>query len=199
MRILLFTFLITIFAIPAYAEKETWVTVDRLNRRTCPNTSCGVVGRLFFREKATIYEEQDGWARISKYYPANCQYGKNMYVDSGNKKCNAQNGVGKDGKFAEWVSIKFLSSERPADPAEKASVDYTLVKGSDDFRIYKDAFLKAANDLIKTGRCRPNDFLDMGGWMKSTNQRTQPVYFTYCGGMRKQNKVYLNAETGKVK
>ena len=96
--------------------RDGWVTVDRLNRRTCPKESCGSVGVLFFRENASIYEEQNGWARISKYYDASCQNGKSEYVDSGNASCNPANGI-VDGRFAEWVSSQFLSSNKPNDPA----------------------------------------------------------------------------------
>jgi hypothetical protein len=34
--------------------------------------------------------------------------------------------------------------------------------------------------------------------MKSTSHKGSPVYFTYCGGMRVQNRLYLNAATGEV-
>ena len=34
--------------------------------------------------------------------------------------------------------------------------------------------------------------------MKSTSHKGGPVYFTYCGGMRVQNRLYLNAATGEV-
>lgn len=184
-------------AIPAHAARDGWVTVDNLNRRTCPMPTCGVVGMLKFREKATILEEKGGWARITKYYDASCVNGISQYVDSGNRKCESSNGI-NNGQFAEWVASKYLSPNRPADPAANAPANYALVKGSDDFRIYKDAFAKAADKLIASGRCSAGDFREMGGWMKSSNHRSKPIYFTYCGGMRSGNKVYLNAATGEI-
>ncbi|WP_089728384.1 SH3 domain-containing protein [Candidatus Thiosymbion oneisti] len=182
---------------PAYAARDGWVTVDNLNRRTCPASTCGIVGVLKFREKATILEEKAGWARITKYYDASCVNGLSHYVDSSNKKCVSSNGI-NNGKFAEWVSAKYLSSTRPPDPAATASANYALVKGSDDFRIYKDAFAIVADQLIASGKCSANDFREMGGWMKSSNHRSKPIYFTYCGGMRSSNKIYLNAATGEI-
>ena len=184
-------------SIPAHAAKDGWVTVDNLNKRTCPASTCGIVGALKFREKATILEEKNGWVRITRYYDASCFNGITQYVDSGNKQCISGNGI-KKGEFAEWVAAKYLSSTRPANPAAKASANYELVKGSDDFRIYKAAFAKAADKLIASGRCSARDFQKMGGWMKSSNHRSKPIYFTYCGGMRSGNKVYLNATTGKI-
>ena len=35
--------------------------------------------------------------------------------------------------------------------------------------------------------------------MKSAiKYRDEPVYFTYCGGMTISNRIYLNAETGRI-
>ncbi len=197
MKKLFVTAVLMALSIPAYAEPDAWVTVDNLNRRTCPASSCGIVGALKFREKATVLEEKNGWARITKYYDAACSNGASRYVDSGNNKCTSSNGI-NNGSFAEWVSVKYLSTTRPADPAANASGDYSWVKGSDDFRIYKDAFAKAASKLIASGRCSAGDFREMGGWMKSSNHRNKPIYFTYCGGMRSSNKIYLDAATGEV-
>lgn len=181
----------------ADSGREVWVTVDRLNRRTCPNERCGSVGVLDFREKATIYEERMGWARISRYYDASCKDGRSEFVDAGNSRCEPSNGI-VDGQFAEWASLQYLSANRPADPAAGAMGDLALVSGSDDYRTYKNVFAKAAADLIASGRCTPADFEEMGGWVKSTNHRTQPIYFTYCGGMRIENRLYLDASTGRV-
>jgi hypothetical protein len=177
--------------------REAWVTVDRLNRRTCPDESCGSVGVLFYGEKATIYEESGGWARTTRYYDASCRNGRSEYIDSGNASCDSANGI-VDERLAEWVSLRYLSSNRPDDPATGATGDYALVSSSDDYRIYKDVFARAASELIASGQCTRADFEEMGGWIKSENHRDQPIYFTYCGGMRLQNRLYLDASTGKV-
>ena len=188
---------LAILSISAHAARDSWVTADNLYRQTCPAPTCGIVGVLKFRERATVLEEKDGWARITKYYDASCVNGISQYVDRGNKKCVASNGI-SNGEFAEWVPAKYISPTRSADPAATASASYSLVKGSDDFRIYKDKFAKAANQLITSGKCSAGDFREMGGWIKSSNHRSEPIYFTYCGGMRSRNKVYLNAATGSI-
>ena len=197
MRNVLLTLLLPAVALPAVAASEAWVTSDRLNRRTCPAVTCGIVGSLMFREKATLYDEKNGWARVSKYYDASCQNGLSQYVDSGNAACTEGNGI-VDGRFAEWVSLKYLSNTRPDDPSAGATGDYALVSGSDDFRKYKYVFAKAAAELIASGRCTEQDFKNMGGWLKSTTHWDSPVYFTYCGEMHVQNRLYLNAATGDV-
>lgn len=177
---------------------KLWVTSDRLNRHTCPKASCGIVGQLMFREAATVWEESDGWARVSQIYDASCVNGKSEYVDSGNSECVADNGI-VEGQFAEWVEMANLSAERPADPAETATAHEKLVAGSDDFQHHRTAFVTAATKLISERRCKAADFEEMGGWMKSvTAHKNEPVYFTYCGGMTSANRIYLNVETGAI-
>jgi hypothetical protein len=188
--------LVVVAAIPSAPASigKMWVTADRLARHTCPSSSCGVVGQQFFREATDVMEINGDWARISKRYDASCSGGKSIYVDEGNASCTAENGI-EGGQFAEWVEIKYLSPERPADPAAGATGLRKLVAGSDDFRIYEAVFVKAAQTLIERGECTEADF--DGGFLKSTFNKG-PVYFIYCGGMTAANRVYLDAGTGRT-
>lgn len=180
------------------SDVSLWVTSDRLKRYTCPSTDCGVVGYYMFREAAFIFEEKGEWLRTSKYYTASCKNGLSEFVDEGNAVCVSSNGI-ENGMFAEWIEKKYLSATRPPDPAENAEGIEKVVAGSDDFHIYEDAFVKAAQTLIDQGRCKESDFKEIGGWAKSgTTYRDQPVYFTYCGGMTIPNRIYLNAESGHI-
>ena len=174
-----------------------WVTSERLNRRTCPSMECGLVGQFFFREGMDVFERRDSWARVTNYYNASCANGRSEYVDSGNSQCTPENGV-TDGEFAEWVLAEFLSETRPPDPAEGSSGLEALIAGSDDFTRYRTQFAKAAQSLIDQRRCTEGDFRENGGWVKSSNYRNQPVYFMYCGGRTKANRLYLNVKTGEV-
>jgi hypothetical protein len=178
-------------------EGKSWVTSQYLDRYTCPSKTCGVVGRLFLREAVTVLERKADWARITKTYDANCANGLSGYVDKGKAVCSPENGI-MNGQFAEWVLAKHLSSTRPADPAETAAGDEAIVAGSDDFRQHRKAFAKAAHKLISDGRCTAEEFKEMGGWVKSSNDRDRPVYFMYCGGMTLANRLYLNAVTGEI-
>ena len=63
---------------------------------------------------------------------------------------------------------------------------------------YQSTFAQAAQSLISSGQCREADFREWGGWMKSVNDRSQPIYFIYCGGPKVSNRLYLNTETGEV-
>ena len=182
---------------PSDGSERHWVVTPRLERRTCPSQRCGIVGQLFFREGVKLLERKGEWARISEPYHAACEGGRSAYVDKGNAECTAENGIA-DGKFAEWVLAASLSPDRPADPAETASAAERLVAQSDDFTEHRVAFVKAANELIESGRCSASDFEEQGGWMKSSNHRDEPIYFMYCGGMTLDNRIYLNARDGRI-
>lgn len=189
--------LATIAAIvPATADKR-WVDSDRLDRRMCPSTDCGIVGQLFYREPVNVLEERAGWARITDPYDASCRDGRSEYVDVGNAECTPANGV-NDGSFAEWVSSTHLTAQRPPEPGANATGTAKAVRQSDDFQKYGAAFTTAADSLVADGRCTLRDFENMGGWVKSVNQyRNQSVYYTYCGDAA-ANRIYLNAETGEL-
>lgn len=178
----------------ALAETQMWVTGDRANRRTCPSTECGVVGKLFFRESAKVVETKGGWGRVSRYYDASCVGGRSQYVDSGRADCTADNGI-VDSQFAEWSKLDLLSETRPADPGANASGTAKLVAQSDDFQRYEGQFVTAAENLLASGQCTAKDFTEMGGWVKSTN-KGHGIYFAYCGGGA--DRIYLDVSTGRT-
>jgi len=152
---------------------------------------------LFSREGVTPVEEKDGWVRVSRYYDARCVDGRSQYVDEGSAECTDANGI-TDGRFAEWIELTNLAEERPADPADTASIDEAMIAQSDDFSLHRQAFLTAANELIVDGTCTAAEFDEMGGWVKSSNHRNEPVYFTYCGGMTKNNRIYVDVSDGRL-
>jgi len=176
------------------AATQMWGTADTVNRRTCPSTKCGVVGKLFFRESAKLLETKNGWGRITKYYDASCSGGRSQYVDSGHADCVASNGI-KNGQFAEWVKLSFLSEKQPADPSSGAIGTAKLIAQSDDFRHYETEFVSAAEILMASKKCTAKDFINEGGWVASSN-KGKGIYFTYCGGGSK--RIYLDVSTGRT-
>lgn len=180
----------------AVASPNLWVSADRVPRHTCPSSKCGVVGQLMFREGVEVFETKGAWVRITKPYSASCSGGISEYVKSGNSACISSNGI-NNGLFSEWVPIKSLTKEQPADPGESATNEEELIKNSDDFRLYRVQFTKAARALIEEGTCTASDFEEMGGWMASPT-KGQGTYFMYCGGMTTANRLYLDVQTGKV-
>ncbi|MBK8457631.1 MAG: hypothetical protein IPL47_11450 [Phyllobacteriaceae bacterium] len=174
------------------SEVKMWVSVDQTDRMTCPSENCGKVGRLFFRESAVVHEIVGTWARVTKYYDDACSSGVSVYVDSGPNKCNSANGI-SNGKVAEWVKLEHLNLIRPDDPGAGATGAAKLVAGSDDFRLYAEQFTIAAVELIEKQICSETDFIDNGGWIKSTN-RGEGIYFTYC----RNKKIYLDVASGNI-
>ena len=180
----------------AAADQNLWVSADRVDRHTCPSVKCGVAGQLMFRAGVEVLETKNGWVRVTKPYSASCSGDISEYVKSGNAACVASNGI-KNGTFAEWVPVKLLTKRRPADPGEGAEGDDMLIKGSDDYRLYRSEFAKAARELIDSGSCTAGDFEDAGGWMSSP-AKGPGIYFVYCGGMTIANRLYLDARSGKT-
>lgn len=172
-----------------------WVKVDYSPRKTCPSANCGTVGMVAFRENATVIETQGEWVRITRYYDASCKDGRSQYVKQGNSSCSENNGIVR-GQLAEWVMKSALSTVRPADPGANASGVAALVRGSSDFHRYEKQFVAAAQRLMAEGTCREKDFVEMGGFTKSSS--SPGVYFTYCGGMTLNNRLYLEVATGRI-
>lgn len=73
------------------------------------------------------------------------------------------------------------------------------INKSDDFNAHSDAFISETTTLVKNGRCTLSELDEQGGWMKSTlNYKSEPVYFTYCGGVHGDNRLYLNVVSQQV-
>jgi hypothetical protein len=75
------------------------------------------------------------------------------------------------------------------------------IQSSDDFSTYEIVFITASQQLVSTGVCNLADFKEIGGWVKSANHKSQPIYFTYCGGLPNpttNNRIYLNVRTGEI-
>lgn len=156
-----------------------YVTTEITQALLAPESGAKSTNVYRVRQKVDVFEIKGGWARVSKYYDGTPE--------------------GVSGQVARWVATKDLSVTRPADEKVSATeppVAVALVD-SDDFARHRAAFIKAAQTLIDERTCTMRDFKDGGGWMKSTNH-SGPVYFAYCGGMHKSNRLYLNVGTGKV-
>jgi uncharacterized protein YgiM (DUF1202 family) len=164
----------------ATSPGDYYVTSGKLNVRLAPNKNGKITNTLYKRQKLEVFEVKDGWARISRFYDGGVE--------------------GVSGDIARWVFAKYLSTNRPAEEkvADLNSPVAKVIKSSDDFSKYQSIFVSASDKLIKSGKCRLGDFKEMGGWWRSTNHKPKPVYFTYCGGMTKNNRIYLNAATGKT-
>ncbi|RMH83377.1 SH3 domain-containing protein [Pseudomonas sp. AOB-7] len=156
-----------------------FASADSLKELLAPAANAAVTNTIYKGQSVEVFEVKNGWARVSKYYDGAIE--------------------GTSGQVARWVSAQYLSDEKPT-PASVA-VDNKLeqaIKGSDDFSKYRPGLVKGSQELISSGKCTLADFTEMGGWMRSVNHKPKPVYFTYCGGMKLSNKIYLNVQTTEI-
>lgn len=159
---------------------DYYVTTDEASERLAPGRNGKVTNTLFKRQKVAVVELKDGWARVSKYYDGQVE--------------------GVQGQVARWVEASALSPNRPAE--EKVDgVDKELgdaLKDSDNFSKHRKAFVEASRKLIAERTCSLKDFKSAGGWMKSTQYSNGAVYFVYCGGTDRGNRLYLDVKTLKT-
>lgn len=83
--------------------KAKSVTANSLNVRSCNSSDCGILGSEKKSKIVYIYEEKDGWLRISNPYSAKCNSeNKTPLVKIGNNLCKIENGI-ENGMIAKWV------------------------------------------------------------------------------------------------
>lgn len=155
---------------------DYFVTSNKLNVRSYPRTSATI--RYVLRKGKAIkaLEVKGEWARISDY----------QVHQSGND-------------IADWVHTDFLSHQKPViTPQEKRKGMVQLLSKSDDFMRYEDQFILATQNLIDDELCSYEDFELLDGWVLSRTFNNEPVYFVYCGGTERENKIYLNIESGNT-
>jgi len=163
------------------SSKTYFVAIEQLNVRLDPSKEASITNTLYENQKIDVYEIKNGWARISEYYNGTVE--------------------GRDGRVARWVSVKYLSRNPPVEKEFSKSGDSALeeaIRGSNNYSKYKKSFIKASETLIQEERCTLNDFKKIGGWVRSSTHKPKPIFFTYCGRMTTENRIYLNAETGKL-
>ena len=187
--------LLVAVATSATAQQSMWASLERVDRRSCPSESCGVVGQFFRGESVEVLEQKGKWIRTTKYYYAPCHTGRNDFVKKGNDSCSPSNGV-ISGKFAEWVSVQDLSTSEPPDERADATPDEQLVKESTDFGKHRKIFASAAKALVESGRCTPQNITESSGWNPSGQRKGH--YFVTCGEGSNLHLIYLNTKTGQI-
>jgi len=91
-----------------------------------------------------------------------------------------------------WCHINSIKENKKTSDA-LAKIE-AVIKDSDDFSSHKEIMLKLSQQLIDQGKCTLADFEDMGGWVQSFKHKPKPVYFTYCGDINEDSRIYLDAE-----
>lgn len=154
-----------------------YVTAEKVNVMSRPTFDSYVTSSLYLGEEVEVFEELDGWVRITMYI---------VYEEGGEEE-------------AWWVDSALLSKDGPVmTQAEHTEYLGKFISQSDDYAQHQDAFITAMTDLLMSGVCTYNDFETLGGWIRSIAYPNDEVYFVYCGGIRRNDKVYLNVTTEEI-
>ncbi|MDP5253240.1 MULTISPECIES: hypothetical protein [unclassified Vibrio] len=142
-----------------------------------PNLQGYKVKTLYKGDEIRVRERKNGYLRISDYV------------------------VLKEGETAqaEWIKQEGLSEQKPViDQKERNEILDGYVQNSDDFLLYQDIFRTQTETLLQEKKCVPEDFHQLGGWVRSVTFAQQPIYFVYCGGLNQADKIYLNVDSGEL-
>lgn len=187
-KIVLFLFILTatnLFA-TALAKGKYYVNTKTLKVRMAPSTKAGHSYSMYKNQKVRVYEVKDNWARISKYKTTTVK--------------------GKFTKAAKWVFGKYLtqakvrkqknrkkSFTKKRSSYKKNTKLTKAISGSDNYKKFSKTFQSVSQKLIENGTCKVSDFSKTRGWIDISRD---DLYFAYCGGFSKKNKIYLNVKSG---
>jgi len=160
-----------------FLVKDYYVKSRKIAVRNGPGDSFLPERQLYIGDAVTVFERKEDWGRISSFY---------VYKEGGKE-------------MAEWVNMKNLAHTKPRITAqEQNEIISGYIGRSDDFKEYRDKFIKVTGNLLKEKVCSPDDFAELHGWMKSINYPDRNVYFVYCGGLNVSDKVYFDADSGDI-
>lgn len=169
---------------PSTAVKEVppevwdyYVDLPKLGVREAPNEEAYIERVLYRGDKVHLYEKKAGWGRLTEYF---------VYQEGGPE-------------VAEWVPLSGLVEQPPViTPEERKKTLSGYIEKSDDLLQFETVFIQKTDELLQNGTCSPDDFEELGGWVRSVKYQDRDVYFVYCGGMKQANKIYLNVQTGEI-
>lgn len=156
---------------------DYYVDLPKLGIREAPSEEVYVERFLYRGDKVHLYEKKAGWGRITQYF---------TYQEGGPE-------------VAEWIPLSGLVEQPPViTPQERKKTVLGYIEKSDDLLQFETVFVQKTDELLKDGTCTPEDFEELGGWVRSVKYQERDVYFVYCGGMKQANKIYLNVQTGEI-
>lgn len=160
-----------------HATNDYYVIDRQLSVYNKPDQSGLVVDTLYKGEKVTALEKDRGWYRISDYL---------VYKEGGVET-------------AEWLNAQGLSNSEPViQEQERLEILDGYLQKSDDYKRHLDMFREKTQGLLDDNTCEPEDFEELGGWVRSVTYQQRNVYFIYCGGLEQENKLYLDVDSGET-
>ncbi|MGP8305696.1 SH3 domain-containing protein [Vibrio sp. YIC-376] len=159
-------------------EMTEYYVIDRqINVYNKPDHNALVVDTLYKGEKVAVLEKYNGWYRMSDYL---------VYKEGGEET-------------AEWLDAKGLSDAEPViKEQERLEILDGYLQKSDDLKEHQEIFRDKTQQLLDENTCEPDDFEELGGWVRSVTYKERNVYFIYCSGLEQENKIYLDADSGEI-
>ena len=130
-----------------HQASAAFVRDEVASEHLAPSEDADIVNRLSQGQKVEVFEEIEGWARVSRYYY--------HHLDRN--------------RVARWLKTSSLSPDKP-DPPKHGLPDTRLgnaVAKSDDVGRYWKRFIRAANIATERELAREDDFVEWGGWTRS--------------------------------
>ncbi|ANQ18993.1 SH3 domain-containing protein [Vibrio natriegens] len=156
---------------------EYYVIERQVSAYNKPDHNALVVDTIYKGEKVVVLEKSNGWYRISDYL---------VYEDGGEET-------------AEWLDAKGLSDAEPViKEQERLEILDGYLQKSDDLKDNLEIFRNKTQLLLDDNTCEPEDFTELGGWVRSVTYQKRNVYFIYCGGLEQENKIYLDVDSGEI-
>ncbi len=154
-----------------------YVNERRVAVRNAPNRDGLAVDTVYKGEKLEALETQGDWIRITEYV---------VYQEG-------------DEEVAEWVNLSAVSDDPPViEEMERLEILDAYIHKSDDLKQHQTLFRTMTQQLLDDATCKPEDFEELGGWVRSVTFEPRSVYFIYCGGLRQANKIYLDTESKEI-
>ncbi|MGY0615369.1 SH3 domain-containing protein [Vibrio sp. FJH11] len=142
-----------------------------------PDLKALVVDTVYKGEKVAVLEKNNDWYRISDYL---------VYKEGGEET-------------AEWLDAKGLSDAEPVmKEQERLEILDGYLQKSDGLKDHLEIFRDKTQQLLDDNTCDPDDFEELGGWIRSVTYQKREVYFIYCGGLEQENKIYLDTGSGEI-
>ena len=154
---------------------EAYVIVDIAEQHLEPSEESEVANRLGLGERVDVFEDANGWSRVTWYYD---------HFFNGRK-------------YARWMNNSLFGPDKPP-PPEHGLPDTRLgnaLANSDEVRIYWRQFLQAARRAIERGLASEDDFVEWGGWVRSASVEG---YYFINPEPHVIGRIYLHARTGRM-
>ncbi len=179
----IFIFLLLVLNVSVFASSLNLglhtIDANALKVRTGSSSQYKHSYNIYKNQTVTVHEFKNGWARISKSEDTpKWVYAKYL------KKINKQ----------EKSPKKKIQKKETG----KTTVDSRLLRyisKSDNYIKHSKVFINVSQRLIASHVCRISDFRKTSGWIELSKDE---IYFTYCGGFNKKDKIYINLLTNKI-